>query len=111
MAEKTQSVALARRTALCGGGVVAFGTLIDALLGGRTAARAQTLGVAVPDVDRVAVRVVIDSYQIAVAPSLKSGNVEVRRFGWPLGAQPPSKALVSEFGLSMHIESRSGEAV
>ena len=35
-----------------------------------------------PEVDRVAVRVVIDSYQIAVAPSAKAGNVEIERFGW-----------------------------
>jgi 7,8-dihydropterin-6-yl-methyl-4-(beta-D-ribofuranosyl)aminobenzene 5'-phosphate synthase len=62
----------------------------------------------VPEVDRVAVRVVVDSYQIAVAPSTKAGSVEIRRFGWPLGPQPPGKALISEFGLSMHVESRSG---
>jgi hypothetical protein len=51
MAEKTQSVALARRRALCSGGAVAFGTLLAALLGGRTAARVQTLGGAVPEVE------------------------------------------------------------
>jgi len=63
----------------------------------------------VPEVDQLAVRVVIDSYQIAVAPSTKVGNVEINRFGWPLSPQqPPSKALISEFGLSIHVASRSG---
>jgi hypothetical protein len=37
-------------------------------------------------VDRVAVRVVIDSYQIAIAPNASTENVEVQRFGWPLSA-------------------------
>jgi 7,8-dihydropterin-6-yl-methyl-4-(beta-D-ribofuranosyl)aminobenzene 5'-phosphate synthase len=64
---------------------------------------------AVREVDRVAVRVVIDSYQIAVAPSAKAGNVDVNRFGWPLSPQqPPGKTLISEFGLSMHVLSRNG---
>ena len=34
--------------------------------------------------------------------------MEINRFGWPLGPQPPGKALVSEFGLSMHVQSQSG---
>jgi 7,8-dihydropterin-6-yl-methyl-4-(beta-D-ribofuranosyl)aminobenzene 5'-phosphate synthase len=44
-----------------------------------------------------------------VAPCGKVGAVEVRRFGWPIGDHPPGRALVGEFGLCMHIESRSGE--
>jgi 7,8-dihydropterin-6-yl-methyl-4-(beta-D-ribofuranosyl)aminobenzene 5'-phosphate synthase len=103
-----QSMALDRRAVLCGGGAVAFGTLLASLLGGSRPARAQMLTGPVPEVDRVAVRVVIDSYQIAVAPSTRVGAVEINRFGWPLSPQPPDKALISEFGLSMHAESRSG---
>ena len=97
---------LDRRQALCGGGVLAFGTLLASLLGEGRPARAQMLTGEVPEVDRVAVRVVVDCYQIAVAPSTKAGSVEINRFGWPLGPQPPGKALVSEFGLSMHVRSR-----
>ena len=93
--------------ALCGGGAIAFSSLLSSLLGGTSAVRAQTLSGGVPEVDRVAVRVVVDSYQIAVAPSATAGSVEIRRFGWPLGDQPPSKAIISEFGLSMHVESRN----
>src|SRR5688500_1967989 len=66
---------------------------------------------AVPEVDRVGVRVVIDSYQIAVAPSTKAGSVDIERFGWGLSDQPPTKTLVSEFGLSLHVESQRGGEV
>ena len=86
-----------------------FGALVASLLGGATPARAAALIGRVPEVDRVAVRVVVDSYQIAVAPSAEAGNVEIERFGWGLGDQPPGKTLVSEFGLSMHVESQRGD--
>lgn len=100
---------LRRRDVLCSGGAALFGTLVATLLGGARAARAEAVAGAVPEVDRVAVRVVVDSYQIAVAPSAKAGSVDVERFGWGLSDQPPGRTLVSEFGLSMHVESRRGE--
>jgi 7,8-dihydropterin-6-yl-methyl-4-(beta-D-ribofuranosyl)aminobenzene 5'-phosphate synthase len=103
-----RSGVLDRRAVLCGGGAVAFGTMLASLLAGSKPARAQMLTGPVPEVDRVAVRVVIDSYQIAVAPSTRVGTVAINRFGWPLNAQSPDKTLISEFGLSMHVESRSG---
>jgi 7,8-dihydropterin-6-yl-methyl-4-(beta-D-ribofuranosyl)aminobenzene 5'-phosphate synthase len=109
MRTKTRSAAVDRRAVLCGGGAVAFETLLASLLGGTTPVRAEGLSGSVPEVDRVAVRVLIDSYQIAVAPSGKAGNVEIRRFGWAIGKDPPGRALISEFGLSLHVESRSGE--
>jgi 7,8-dihydropterin-6-yl-methyl-4-(beta-D-ribofuranosyl)aminobenzene 5'-phosphate synthase len=65
--------------------------------------------VVVPEIDRLAVRVVTDSYQIAVAPGAKIGNVEVERFGWGLSDQAPGPTLVSEFGLALHAQSRRGE--
>ena len=109
MDKKTRRVAIDRRAALCGGGAAAFSTLLASLHGGGKPARAQSIAGPVPEVDRVAVRVVIDCYQIAVAPSTKTGNVEINRFGWPLSPQRrPGKALISEFGLSMHVESHSG---
>ena len=99
---------LDRRHVLCGGGAAVFGTMLAALLGGAKPLRAEPVAGAVPEVDYVAVRVVIDSYQFAVAPSTKVGNVEIHRFGWGIGDKPPGKTLVSEFGLSMHAESRRG---
>lgn len=89
---------------LCAGGAAAFSALVGALLGGAKPARAQALGGTVPEVERLAVRVVIDSFQQAISPSSKVGEVEVQRFGLP----PAGKSLLEEFGLSMHLESRRG---
>jgi len=102
---------IGRRNALCGGGAAAFATLLDSLLAGGKPARAQTAFGAVPEIDRLAVRVVVDSYQIAITPSSKAGNVDIQRFGWALSDAPPSKALISEFGLSLQAESRRGDQV
>ena len=50
--------------------------------------------------DRLAVRVLVDSYQFAVAPGRKVGSVELVHFGWGIGPdKPPGKTLISEFGL------------
>ena len=63
---------LHRRDVVCGGGAALFGSLVASLLGGARPARAAAITGTVPEVDRLAVRVVIDSYQIAVAPSTKA---------------------------------------
>lgn len=100
----THPSGVSRRDVLCAGGAAAFGSLVAALLGGAKPARAQALGGAVPEVERLAVRVVTDSFQQTISPSTKVGEVEVQRFGMP----PAGKSLLEEFGLSMHIESRRG---
>lgn len=98
---------LTRRHFLQAGAVVA-GTVF---LGGRdwrsgpSAARAQTL--ALPVVDRLAVRVVVDNVHDVTVPGGKIGNVEVQRVGWGLGPNL-GKELHSEFGLGFHLESRRG---
>src|SRR5437763_8858652 len=105
----SEDISLRRRDVMCGGGAAVFSAIVAALLGGAKPARAQPISGSVPEVDRVAVRLVIDSYQIAVAPSTKTGNVEIQRFGWGIGGgKPPRKTLISEFGLSMHAESQRG---
>jgi 7,8-dihydropterin-6-yl-methyl-4-(beta-D-ribofuranosyl)aminobenzene 5'-phosphate synthase len=48
--------------------------------------------------------VVTDSYQLAIAPSMKVGEVQVERFGMP----PAGTSLLGEFGLALHLESRRG---
>jgi len=95
---------VSRRDVLCSGGATMFGYLVAGLLGGAKPARAQALSGPVPEVDRLAVRVVTDSYQLAIAPNMKVGEVEVQRFGMP----PAGKSLLGEFGLAMHLESRRG---
>jgi 7,8-dihydropterin-6-yl-methyl-4-(beta-D-ribofuranosyl)aminobenzene 5'-phosphate synthase len=101
--------AVNRRNVLCGGGAAVFGAMITSLLGGSKPARAEPLSGAVPEIDGLAVRVVIDSYQFAVAPSRKVESVDIQHFGWGIRLdKPPGPTLVSEFGLSMHVQSLRG---
>jgi 7,8-dihydropterin-6-yl-methyl-4-(beta-D-ribofuranosyl)aminobenzene 5'-phosphate synthase len=98
-----------RREILCGGGAAVFGAMIASLLGGAKPVRAEVISGAVPEVDGLAVRVVTDSYQFAVAPSRKVAGVDIQHFGWGIGGdKPPARTLISEFGLSMHVETRRG---
>jgi 7,8-dihydropterin-6-yl-methyl-4-(beta-D-ribofuranosyl)aminobenzene 5'-phosphate synthase len=98
-----------RRQVLCGGGAALFSVMIASLLSGAKPVRAEAISSNVPEIDGVAVRIVTDSYQFAVAPSKKLNNVDIQHFGWGIGGgKPPGRTLVSEFGLSMHVESRRG---
>lgn len=97
---------LHRRDVLCGGGAFMFAAMLASLLRGSKPVRAQTVASDVPEVDRVSVRVVIDSYQFAVTAGKKVGPVDIQHFGWGLSAdKPPSRTLISEFGLSLHAQS------
>jgi 7,8-dihydropterin-6-yl-methyl-4-(beta-D-ribofuranosyl)aminobenzene 5'-phosphate synthase len=83
--------------------------MMTSLLRGSKPLRAQTLAAGVPEVDRVSVRVVVDSYQFAVVGAKKTGPVDIQHFGWGLSRdKPPGRTLISEFGLSMHAESKRG---
>ena len=106
-----QSIFVRRRDLVCGGGAVMFSALLASLLRDTGPSWAGGINGSIPEVDHLAVRVVVDSYQIAVAPSLKTGTVEVERFGWPLSDQPPDKAIISEFGLSTHAVSQRGSEI
>jgi 7,8-dihydropterin-6-yl-methyl-4-(beta-D-ribofuranosyl)aminobenzene 5'-phosphate synthase len=72
---------------------------------GPPSAAAQTS--APPTVDRLAVRVLVDSYQDALVRTARVGSVEVQRFGAVFGPGV-GKQLHSEFGLSLHLESQRG---
>jgi Metallo-beta-lactamase superfamily len=108
MSQGSYENGIGRRDILCSGGSVVFSSLITALLGDAKPARAQTISGSVPAVDRAAIRVVVDNYHFALSPSGKIGDVEVERIGFPLSDKPPGKVLMSEFGLSMHLETRRG---
>jgi 7,8-dihydropterin-6-yl-methyl-4-(beta-D-ribofuranosyl)aminobenzene 5'-phosphate synthase len=104
-----QALPISRRHVLCGGAASVFSALLASLLDGTRPVRAEAISGSVPEVDFLAVRVVTDSYQFAVAPSRTAGSVEIQHFGWGIeGDRPPGRTLISEFGLSMHIESRRG---
>ena len=98
-----------RRHILCGGGALVFSAMMASLLGASKPVRAETLTGSVPEVDRLSIRVVVDSYQFAVAAGKKAGPLDIQHFGWGLSSvKPPDRTLVSEFGLSMHAESNRG---
>jgi 7,8-dihydropterin-6-yl-methyl-4-(beta-D-ribofuranosyl)aminobenzene 5'-phosphate synthase len=102
-----EDVLVSRRGALCGGGASVVAAMIAALLGDTRPARAETIAGSVPEIDALAVRVVIDSYQFAVASGAAQEGLEIQHFGWGLRKdRPPRRTLVSEFGLAMHVESR-----
>jgi len=106
---KNESILVSRRDALCGGGASVLAAMIAGLLGGTKPVRAETISGSVPEIDALAVRVVIDSYQFAVAPSRAQEGLDIQHFGWGIGKDgPPRHTLVSEFGLAMHVESRRG---
>jgi 7,8-dihydropterin-6-yl-methyl-4-(beta-D-ribofuranosyl)aminobenzene 5'-phosphate synthase len=82
---------------------------MTSLLGDSKPVRARAIVESVPEVDRISVRVAVDSYQFAVAAGKKIGPVDIQHFGWGLSLdKPPSRTLISEFGLSMHAESKRG---
>lgn len=100
----------ARRDVLCGGGAIALSLLLTSLLGDARPALADVINGPVPELDAVAIRIVTDSYQFAVAPSRKMEGLAVEHFGWGISADhPPGPTLDSEFGLSMHVTSKRGE--
>jgi 7,8-dihydropterin-6-yl-methyl-4-(beta-D-ribofuranosyl)aminobenzene 5'-phosphate synthase len=101
-----------RRHVLCGGGAFVVAAMIASLLGDSKPVRAQTIAGGVPEVDGVSIRVVVDSYQFAVAAGKKVGPVDIQHFGWGLsGDKPPGRTLISEFGLSMYAESKRGSEI
>ena len=97
-----------RREVIRSGGAAAFSAIVAWLAAGASPVRAETLAQGAPEIDRLTLSVVIDSYQIAVAADVKVGNVTIKRFGFALNDQPPGKALASEFGLSLHASSQAG---
>lgn len=104
-----EDLPISRRDVLCGGGASALTALIAGLLGDMKPVRAETISGSVPEIDALAVRVVVDSYQFAVAPSRTQEGLEIQHFGWGIRQDsPPGRTLISEFGLALHVESRRG---
>ena len=70
-------------------------------------ASAQSMTGAPPEVDRLSIRVVTDSYNHQFAPSGKVGDVVVQRYSRPPSRDLP-RTLQNEWGLSLHLESARG---
>lgn len=69
---------------------------------------APTMTGAPPEVDRLAVQVVTDSYHHQFESSGKVGDVSVERFQLPPSNDPPRRTLQNEWGLSLSLESQRG---
>ena len=106
---RNEAFPISRRDVLCGGGASVLAAMIAVLLGDTKPVRAGTISGSVPEIDALAVRVVVDSYQFAVAPGRTHEGLEIQHFGWGIQKDsPPRRTLISEFGLAMHVESRRG---
>lgn len=71
-------------------------------------ASAQPLAGTPPEVDRLAVRVVTDSYHHSMEPSGQFGPVAVQRASFALSRGSAPRTLLNEWGLALHIESTRG---
>jgi 7,8-dihydropterin-6-yl-methyl-4-(beta-D-ribofuranosyl)aminobenzene 5'-phosphate synthase len=97
---------------LCAGGAGFVSAMMAAMVAGARTSEARPLGRAVPEVDRLAVRIVTDNIVIQFVPNEKRGGLTIeRRGGNTTPDAPPRTALNGEWGLSMHMESHAaGEA-
>jgi 7,8-dihydropterin-6-yl-methyl-4-(beta-D-ribofuranosyl)aminobenzene 5'-phosphate synthase len=90
--------------AAMGGG--AFGA-VGATFSNIRVASAQALSGPPPEIDRLSIRVVTDSYHHNFEPSSKLGDLLVQRFRRPPSKDAPT-TLQNEWGLALHVESVRG---
>jgi 7,8-dihydropterin-6-yl-methyl-4-(beta-D-ribofuranosyl)aminobenzene 5'-phosphate synthase len=94
---------------VCAGGAGFVTAMMATLSAGARTAPAKTLGGALPQVDKLAVRIVTDNIVIQFVPNeTRDGLVIERRGGNTRPDQPPRHVLNGEWGLSMHAQSFTG---
>jgi 7,8-dihydropterin-6-yl-methyl-4-(beta-D-ribofuranosyl)aminobenzene 5'-phosphate synthase len=98
---------------LCAGGAGFVSAVIGAMVASARTAPARPLGRPVPEVDRVAVRMVTDNVVIQFVPSEQRDGITIERRsgGNTTPDAPPRAALNGEWGLSMHAQSQRGDEV
>ena len=96
---------------LCAGGAGFVSAMIATMVAGARTASAPNLGREIPEVDRLAVRMVTDNIVIQFVPPATHGDVAIERLagGNTKPDAPPRTALNGEWGLSMHAQSRRGD--
>ena len=103
---------ISRRGVLCVGGAGFVSALVGTLVGNARTAHAQALGAQIPEVDRLAVRIVTDNVVIKFVPSEKRKDLVIERHaGSETPDAPPHATVSGEWGLSMHAKSRRGNEV
>ncbi len=95
---------------LCAGGAGFVSAMMAAMASAARTAEATPLGRNVPEVDRLAVRIVTDNVVIQFVPSEKHDGLTIeRRSGSNTTPDTqPRTALNGEWGLAMHAESQRG---
>jgi 7,8-dihydropterin-6-yl-methyl-4-(beta-D-ribofuranosyl)aminobenzene 5'-phosphate synthase len=94
---------------LCGGGAGFVSAVIATLAANAKTQPAKTLGRAVPQVDKLAVRMVTDNIVIQFVPNEKRDGLTIeRRSGNTRPDAPPRHILNGEWGLAMHAQSFMG---
>ena len=95
--------------ALCSGGAGFVSAVIATLAASAKTAPAKSLGKAVPQVDRLAVRMVTDNIVIQFIPTEKRDGLTIeRKSGNTSPDKPPRTILNGEWGLAMHAQSFVG---
>jgi len=108
-AQDTAATFLPAASSLCAGGAGFVTAMMVALAADARTAPAKTLGRAVPQVDKLAVRIVTDNIVIQFVPNEKRDGLAIeRRGGNTKPDQPPRHVLNGEWGLSMHAQSFMG---
>ncbi len=95
---------------LCAGGAGFVSAMIGAMVASARAASAPKLGREIPEVDRLAVRMVTDNVVIQFVPPEARGGIAIERRsgGNTTPDAPPRTALNGEWGLAMHVQSHRG---
>jgi 7,8-dihydropterin-6-yl-methyl-4-(beta-D-ribofuranosyl)aminobenzene 5'-phosphate synthase len=103
-----------RRDLLCAVGAGFITAMMSTLMGSGRVARAQSLGVAAPQVDKLAIRVLVDNYVFTFDQTEKRKDLTVERAGPHYTVAPglvPGRTFAAEPGISLHAESRRGDEV
>jgi len=94
---------------MCAGGAGFITAVVGALAASAKTAPAKTLGNTVPQVDRLAVRMVTDNIVIQFIPTETRNSVTIeRKSGNTAPDKPPRTILNGEWGLAMHAQSFIG---
>lgn len=108
----SQPASISRRNLLCAGGAGFVSALVSTMMGSGRTAQAKTLSGAIPEVDRLKIRIIDDIITRRFGISQKLDGLTVERMqGNETPNAPPRATLVGEWGLSMHAESQSGNEV
>ena len=99
-------------SSICAGGAGFISAMVGAMVAAARTQDASKVGRSVPQVDKLAVRIVTDNIVINFVPNETRDSLTIeRRGGNTTPDAPPRTALQGEWGLAMHAESQIGSEV